>query len=123
MSQQHYGGTLVAPATAASLRTMLITAGVITAARFPVPGPAYRTLIIRLKSGTGPIYFGVPNGYDPVSGAATTALTNTGTASSGNIDATVPIYTINLQSPGMAFTDHYFVAGNGTETLQVDIHE
>lgn len=121
MSQRHYGGPITAPATATSLRQLLITAGFLTAASFPVPNPAYKTLIIRLRTGNGPVYFGCNNGANP-DGTATTALTNTGTASTGMVDTTLPSFSVDIHG-GMAMSDNFFLAGNGSDVVQVDLHE
>lgn len=122
MSQRHYGGPLTAPATAASLRTLLINAGFITAANFPLPGPAYRTLLIRLAAGSnGPVYFGRHNGVD-VNGQATTNLTNAGVGATGSVDSDLRGAGWDLHD-GQAFTDYFFVAGNGSDVIYVDIHE
>lgn len=123
MSQRHYGGPLVAPATAASLRSLLITAGFITADDIPVPGPAYRTLLIRLAPGSnGPVYFGRHNGVNPFNGAATTNLTNAGVGATGALDDDLRGAGWDLHD-GQAFTDYFFIAGNGSDTILVDIHE
>lgn len=122
MAQRHYGGPLTAPATAASLRTLLINAGFITAAAFPAPGPAYRTLLIRLASGSnGPVYFGRNNGVNP-DGTATTNLTNAGVGATGSVDTDLRGAGFDLHE-GYAFADNFFIAGNGSDTIYVDLHE
>ena len=58
-----------------------------------------------------------------MSGSATTNLTNAGVGATGSVDTTLPSFAVDIHSGGMAATDDFFIAGNGTDTIQVDIHE
>ena len=121
MAQRHYGGLLTAPSTAASLRSLLISAGFLTAAANPAPNPFYRTLVIRLRTGSGPVYFGRNNGAN-ADGTATTNLTNAGVGATGSIDTTLPSFAVDCHG-GAASADNFFIAGNASDTIQVDLHE
>lgn len=111
MSARVYGGTITAPATAASLRTQLVAAEPTVIAVITIPSGA--SILIRAATANAAvIYFGWGTG------AGVTQLTNVGLHAIAFIKADEAVEfhcntTIHLSS--------IYIAGNGTDTATIAV--